>query len=89
MYAALVAVTIEGDGKEAQAVLQERVVPMVRQSPGFVAGYWLEPQDGNAWSMVFFETEEQARAAAPDPGPAETPGVTIRHVQFVPVAAHA
>jgi antibiotic biosynthesis monooxygenase (ABM) superfamily enzyme len=89
MHAALVAVTIEGDVEKAQANLRENVVPMVRQSPGFVAGYWMEPQDGNGWSVVVFDTEEHARAAAPEQGSSPGPGVTIKHVQFAPVVAHA
>ena len=58
-------------------------------SPGFVAGYWMEPENGEGWSVVLFDSEEHARAAAPEPGSSPGPGVTIKHVQFAPVVAHA
>jgi len=40
-------------------------VPAVKQAPGVVAGYWAEAPDAeHGYSMVLFESEEAARAAA-------------------------
>jgi hypothetical protein len=61
MHAVTVKVTIV-DPERAVRELRERVVPMVSQAPGFVAGYWLEPQDGKGASLVVFESEDQAQA---------------------------
>ena len=61
MHAVVVQVTIQNPD-EALKELEERVVPMVSQAPGFVAGYWLAPEGNNGFSIVVFESEEQARA---------------------------
>jgi len=90
MYAALVSVKIDpAKVDEAKSMLQSDVVPMVKAAPGFIAGYWLEPTDGRGYSVVLFETEEQARQTAPPVGASPTPAVTVEHVQFQEVIAHA
>jgi hypothetical protein len=90
MHAVLVDVSLEAEPNEASlSTLRDQVVPGVKASPGFVAGYWLEPVAGKGHSMVLFETEEQARAAAPPLGAAPMPGVTIDNVEFRPVIANA
>jgi hypothetical protein len=66
VHAALVTLTIDPDQAAAAAnTLVNDILPTVRSAPGFVAGYWLEPADGQGFSIVLFETEEQARDAAP------------------------
>jgi hypothetical protein len=50
------------DPERAQKDLRERIIPMVSQAPGFVAGYWLEPQDDRGASFVAFDSEENANA---------------------------
>jgi hypothetical protein len=90
MYAAVVSVSIdEAVQDSAEASLKEEIVPMVKSAPGFVAGYWLAPEDGKATSMVLFDTEEQARATAPPAGSSPMEGVTVTTVEFRPVAASA
>jgi hypothetical protein len=90
MYAALVTVTIDpAQLEQAQQALQNEIVPMVSASPGFVAGYWLEPADGQGMSFGVFDTEDHARQAAPPAGASPTPGVTIASVEFRPVVASA
>ena len=74
MHAALVTVTIEpAQLDQAQQALTEEIVPMVSASPGFVAGYWLEPSDGKGMSLAVFDTEEHARQAAPPAGASPPP----------------
>jgi len=65
------------------------VLPRVRAAPGFVAGYWLEPADGEGFSIVLFETEEQARETAPPVSDWTAPGVAITSVEFRRVAVTA
>jgi hypothetical protein len=66
MHAALVTLTIDPDQAPAAAkALTRDILPKIRSSPGFVAGYWLEPVDARGFSFVVFETEEQARRSAP------------------------
>ena len=72
----------------ASALVNE-ILPAVRSSPGFIAGYWLEPADGQGFSIVLFESEEEARQTAPPVGDWIAPGVTIRDVEFRRVAATA
>ena len=64
MHAVLVKVSIS-DVEDSVKELRETVVPRISQSPGFVAGYWTRSEDGsNGRSMIVFESEENAQAAA-------------------------
>lgn len=90
MYANLVTVRIDIDLNDALKDLREQVVPRVKQAPGLVAGYWLEPGgDNEGTSIVVFETEEQARNAAQmvQQGSNPMPGVTVVHVETREVVA--
>jgi hypothetical protein len=73
----------------AAAALTSDILPRVRFAAGFVAGYWLEPADGQGFSIVLFETEEQAREGAPLASSWAAPGVAITGVEFRRVAATA
>jgi Phosphoesterase family len=86
----LVNLTIDPDQAPAAAnALADHILPAIRPSYGFVAGYWLEPVDGHGFSFVVFETEEQARRSAPPASNWDTPGVSINDVDFRRVAARA
>jgi hypothetical protein len=88
MYAALIKLTIDADQAPAAAnALTHDLLPTIRSAPGFVAGYWLEPADGQGFSFVVFETEEQARRSAPPASSWAAPGVTVNDVEFRRVAA--
>jgi len=90
MHAALVSLTVDPQHAPAAAqALMNDILPRVRSAPGFVAGYWLEPADAQGFSMVVFETEEQARAAMPPVSSWTAPGITITGVEFRGVAATA
>ena len=66
MHALVVQVRIEpGHDEEGRAQLETSVVPRVKQAPGVVAGYWSQsPEGDHGYSMVIFENEETAKAAA-------------------------
>jgi hypothetical protein len=84
MHAVVVRVTIE-DFDTAVRTLQEQVLPRVRQAPGVVAGYWLEPEGNQGMSIVVFEAEDAARTAAdrielPSEGGVRLESVEVREV---------
>jgi hypothetical protein len=90
VHAALVRLTVDPDQAPAAAnALVNDILPTVRSAPGLVAGYWLEPAEGEGFSIVLFETEEEARQAAPPANSWAAPGVTIHDVEFRRVAATA
>jgi hypothetical protein len=86
MHAVVVKVTVS-DLESAQAALRNEVVPRVAQSPGFVAGYWLEPEGDQGMSIVLFDSEEAARAAAERIQP--PPMVTLESAEVREVIAQA
>jgi hypothetical protein len=90
VHAALVTLTIDPDQAPAAGeALVNDILPTVRSAPGFIAAYWLEPVDGQGFSILLFETEEQARETAPPASSWAAPGVTISRVEFRRVAATA
>ena len=90
MHAALVTLTIDPEQAPAAAgALVNDILPTVRSAPGFVAGYWLEPAGDQGFSIVLFETEEQAREAVPPRTNWDAPGATINGVEVRRVAVTA
>jgi hypothetical protein len=87
MHAVLVRVTIN-DLEQATRVLNEDVVPQVRQAPGLVAGYWVRLDNEHGRSIIVFETEEAANAAAEQVRGRPTEFVTIDSVDVLEVVAH-
>src|SRR5262245_31826721 len=88
MHAALVRLTVDPEQAPAAAeALTSDILPRVRSAPGLVAGYWLEPADGQGFALVLFETEEQAREAAPPVSSWDAPGIDITEVELRRVAA--
>jgi len=64
MYAVMGSASIQpGREDEGTEHLKSQIIPMVKQAPGVIAGYWLAPKDGRGWGIVLFQTEE-----APGPG---------------------
>lgn len=62
MHAVVVKVTIN-DLEGGRQMLEEQVVPRVKQAPGFVAGYWTSAEDNSGLSMMVFESAETADGA--------------------------
>jgi len=85
-----VRLTVDPEQAPAAAeALMSDILPRVRSASGFVAGYWLEPADGEGFSVVLFDTEQQARGAAPPLSCWAAPGIAITGVEFRRVAAAA
>jgi len=87
MHAVLVRVTID-DPEQATKRLHEDVVPRVREAPGLVAGYWVRLDGNRGRSMVVFDSEEAARAAAEQVRAMPAEFVTIDSVDVHEVVAH-
>jgi len=91
MHAVVVRVTID-DPANAQDELRNTVVPRVSSAPGFRAGYWTRAEDGgteNGMSMIVFDSEENARAAAERIPQSLPQGVSLEDVQVREVVASA
>ena len=69
------------DLAEAKRGIEEDVIPTIRNARGFRGAYFVAVDDSHGFSIQVFETEEQARAAAPPEGGA-APGVAIGKRQF-------
>jgi ribosomal protein L35AE/L33A len=87
MYAVLTRVTIN-DEEQATRNLQDNVVPRVRQAPGLVAGYWVRLDGNQGRSIVVFESEEAAQAAADQVRAMQFEFVTLDSVDVLEVVAH-
>jgi hypothetical protein len=91
MHSIHVTVAITGefpDDATRQAHL-DQVVSQVSSQPGFVHGYWLAPRNGEGDAYAFFDTEEHARASAPQIGPHASGLAEIKDVDLCPVIASA
>jgi hypothetical protein len=73
-------VTVDFTDVEAAIKGLEELVPNVKASPGFVAGYWVRLDDSHGTSIAVFDTEDHARATAPPVG-AEMDGVKITSME--------
>jgi len=87
MHAVLVRVTIN-DAEQATKALHEEIVPRVREAPGLVAGYWVRLDGNEGRSLVVFESEEAARAAADQVRATAFEFVTLDSVDVHEVVAH-
>jgi hypothetical protein len=61
---AVVARSTLHDFERARTFLREEGIPRISQAPGFVAGQWVRLDDKTGTSMLTFESEEAAQAAA-------------------------
>jgi hypothetical protein len=76
------------DLAEARRGLREEVIPMMKGAPGFLGAHFIAVDDAHGVSIQLFETEEQARAAAPPEG-SEAPGVKLASLEFGEVIGSA
>jgi hypothetical protein len=84
MHALLVELELDIDparADEAIKFLNESVVPMIRRGAGFVSGTWMRSMDGTrARSLILYEDEEAANAAAGRAAEGPPPGAPTRFV---------
>jgi len=81
MHATIVHVNIH-DEAEAKRALDQEVIPMLRGAPGFLGAYFVAVDDTHGVSIQVFETEQQAKAAAPPETGPGVGGVKLDRVQF-------
>jgi hypothetical protein len=93
MHAVFVEVSADESHIEAaRQFLPQRAAPLARER-GAKAGHWLAPRGGRGVSIVVFETEDEARAAAAmfqvgePPMPDAPEGVTVTKVEVREVLA--
>jgi len=86
MHAVVATVHVDNP-EQTRSQLEGARVSLVQRAPGMVSGYWLEPIDGTAMSIIVFETKEHAEAAAAYPVP-PMPGVTLLALEIREVYAH-
>jgi len=85
MHARIARSAVDPDQYEtARKMLETEILPRVRQMPGVVGGYWMEPVDGKGMSIVVCESKEAAEAPVPNaqPGDSPAPGVTVESVEI-------
>ncbi|HEY7693866.1 MAG TPA: hypothetical protein VH816_16130 [Gaiellaceae bacterium] len=87
MHAVVVRVTVN-DREAAEKRLHGETVPRVSQIPGVVAGYWTRSGGADGLSMVVFESEEAARAAADQVPQMVDESVTLESVEVREVVAN-
>jgi hypothetical protein len=90
MHAVVVRATVN-DFEQGRTHLREQAIPGVRQAPGFVTAHWVRLGENGGTSMLIFESEEGANAAAEqirmNPPPASA--VTIDSIEVGEVVEHA
>ena len=87
VHAVVDKVTIN-DREAAEKRLREQTVPRVSQLPGVVAGYWTRCDGSDGLSMVVFESEDAARAAADQVPQMVSESVTLESVEVREVVAN-
>ena len=82
MHGLLVELEIETDrAEEAIDFLNNAAVPMIKQGAGFVSGTWMRSLDGlHTRSLILYEDEESASAAADRARQGSPPGAPTRFV---------
>jgi hypothetical protein len=89
MHAVVVKVTIN-DEEPALEFLRNEIVPRVSQSQGFVSGHWTKSEDGSdGLSMLVFESEDAAQAAAKEIQQPPIDAVNLDNVEVREVVANA
>jgi hypothetical protein len=86
MHAVVVDITVKDPVAGAEMLME--LVPKIASAPGFVTGWWLAVGESNGHSVVVFESEEAAQAAAETAVvPPEAP-IAIDSVKVCAVVAH-
>ena len=90
MYAMVGRSTVH-DVEQGRTYLNEKGIPRLKDTPGFVSGHWVRLEDGSGASIVVFESEEAARAAAEQlrANPPPESAVTITSIEFGEVVGRA
>ena len=88
MHAVVARSTIQ-DFEQATKFLREEGIPRLSQTPGFVSGHWVRLGETDGASMIVFESEEAAQAAAERLRASPAPTVTPISIEVGEVQEHA
>lgn len=88
MHAVVARSTIQ-DFEQARKALREELIPRLSQAPGFVSGHWVKLGETSGASMIVFESEEAAQAAAEMFRTNPPPTVTPTSIEVGEVQEHA
>ncbi|MDQ3660119.1 MAG: hypothetical protein M3454_03475 [Actinomycetota bacterium] len=90
MHALVVKSTIH-DFEQGRNFLKQEGIPRVKQAPGFVTAHWVRLGENEGTSMLIFESEEAAQAAAEQlkANPPAGSAVTINSVEIGEVVEQA
>jgi hypothetical protein len=86
VHAVVVTVNVEaGHEQEGVEYVNSNAVPLVKQGPGFISGYWLAVKEGQGLSVLLLESAEAAQGAgmakeAPTPPFSTIAAVDVREV---------
>jgi hypothetical protein len=81
-------ITVDFTDPETAIKSLDELIPNVKASPGFVAGYWVRTDDSHGTSIAVYDTAEHAAATAPPVG-AEMDGVKVTGSQIGQVMGSA
>jgi hypothetical protein len=90
MHAVVVRSTLH-DVEQGRSFLRQEGIPRVRQAPGFVTAHWVRLGEDSGTSMIIFESEEAAQAAAEQlrTNPPPESAVTINSIEIGEVVEQA
>jgi hypothetical protein len=88
---AVVARSTLHDIEQGRKFLREEGIPRISQAPGFVGAYWVRLDENTGTSMLVFESEQAAQAAAEQLRTSPPPGsaVTINSIEVGEVVERA
>ncbi len=89
MYATIVHSTVDMTRLDEAVAGIDSVKKRLSASMGFRGAYWLAPADGHGMSVLLWEDEAAARAAAFPVGSSPAPGVTIDRADIRSIIAQA
>jgi hypothetical protein len=68
-HAVVIEVQLDDAEAEGLQLLNERIIPHVKELPGFQSGTWMATDENVGMGVVIFDSEDHARAAESDVQP--------------------
>ncbi len=87
MYAVLIKLKINPQlAPQAAVTFTESILPRLKKTLGFVAGYWVDPVDEEGFGFLLFKSHDQAKSVVPPAFDWSAPGVSVKQVDIRRVA---